>query len=100
MRTHDDDDGYAVEQPLCYDMCQTFHDRCTVDSVDFLRRGMGPAYALYTCNGVKNSTLACSPAARARVSSLGGVGAGWLSAAVGLLASALLLRSSAGAFDH
>jgi len=49
-------------QTLCKSMCQTFHDRCTVDGVDFVQRGMGKSYDLYTCDGLAEDH--CSAGAR------------------------------------
>lgn len=65
-----------------------------MDSVDFLQRGMGPTYALYTCNGVESSiNAACSPASRSRGASLGPGVAGVV---VALLLGALALLPGGG----
>jgi hypothetical protein len=52
----------STDRSLCKGMCKLFHDRCTIDNVDYIQRGLGSSYTYYTCEGLPDSD--CSPASR------------------------------------
>ena len=77
--------SHGEDRTLCKGMCKTFHDRCTVDGVDFIVKGMGKTYDLYTCEGLNDH--ACSPASRG--ARLAGVAVGAIVLAASALVAAL-----------
>lgn len=69
---------------LCSGLCETFHKRCTIGTVNFLVRGMEKEY-LPECTSTNTAADHCSSAARGRTLSL--------AVAAGLVLGASMLLS-------
>lgn len=51
-----------TDRGICKGLCERFHDRCTINGVNYIQRGLGSSYTYYTCDGLPDHD--CSPASR------------------------------------